>query len=173
MQVPRRTINLFASICVVAASGCYEPGTSVGAGSFQSQYSKARTALESGRYQTAIRYYGKLVASSGPFKQRIQLELAHAHLRAGEYARAAQMSGALSDSTSGTERSAALSVHGTAMHELGLGHLSQGNIQDGKSHLIAARKAFSEVLKKDPDLDPLGSLAGRNASITARLKKLS
>ncbi|WP_254685020.1 hypothetical protein [Tateyamaria omphalii] len=78
----------------------------------------------------------------------------------------------MAESTTGTDRSAALSVYATAAHEMGLGLLAEGKIAKGAEHLTSAQKAFDEVLRNDPQLDPLGSLTGRKASIEARLKNL-
>jgi hypothetical protein len=39
----------------------------------------------------------------------------------------------------------------------------------GKSHLERANTALAEVLENNPDFDPLGSMAGRKASIEVRL----
>ncbi len=159
------------ALCVVALMGCDAEYVAKG-NSFQAQYTQARTALEKGNYNTANRLYGDLLGNSGPLENRIRLELSHSHLRAGQFNAAAQVSGALADQSEGTARSAALSVRGTAMHELGLALLAQGDIPEGKRHLQSAQQAFDEVLREDPKLDPLGSLAGRKAAIGARLQAL-
>ncbi|MEO0370776.1 MAG: hypothetical protein AAF231_04895 [Pseudomonadota bacterium] len=159
------------ALCVVALIGCDAEYAAKG-NSFQSQYTQARTALEKGNYNTANRLYGDLMGNSGPLENRIRLELSHSHLRAGQFNAAAQVSGDLADQSEGTARSAALSVRGTAMHELGLALLAQGDMAAGKSHLKSAEQALGEVLKEDPKLDPLGSLAGRKAAISARLRTM-
>ncbi|MEL7252748.1 MAG: hypothetical protein AAGL23_01135 [Pseudomonadota bacterium] len=159
------------ALCVVALIGCDAEYVAKG-NSFQSQYTQARTALEKGNYNTANRLYGDLMGNAGPLENRIQLELSHSHLRAGQFNAAAQVSGALANQSEDTARSAALSVHGTAMHELGLALLAQGDLAAGKTHLKSAQQAFDEVLREDPKLDPLGSLAGRKAAIAARLNAL-
>ncbi|MGH1414396.1 MAG: tetratricopeptide repeat protein [Pelagimonas sp.] len=144
----------------------------VGQNNFQAKYAIARNALENGNYDVAKRYYAKLVAEAGPLSQRLQLEYAHAELRSGNYDQAAAISSTLANSQTGNARAAALAVFGTAQHEQGLELLSTGQKGAGKTHMISARKALSEVIKTNPEMDPLGSLEGRVASISARLKTL-
>ena len=146
-------------------------GDSIGGG-FQSQYAVARNALEVGDYARAKRGYQKLLAEAGPLAPRLQLEYAHTELRAGNYAEAAQLAGSLAQSQSGEARAAALAVQGTAQHELGMTLLSQNDFAGGKQQLVQAQAALAEVLKSNPDLDPLGAMAGRRASIEVRLKAL-
>lgn len=146
-------------------------GDTIGGG-FQSQYAVARNALEVGDYARAKRGYQKLLSQAGPLAPRLQLEYAHAELRGGNYAEAARLAGGLARSQQGDARGAALAVQGTAQHEQGLMLLSQGQTDAGKAQLTAAQTALAEVLKSHPDLDPLGSMAGRRASIAARLKAL-
>lgn len=148
-------------------------GETMSSGSgFQAKYAVARNALETGDYDRARKAYLKLISQAGPLTPRLQLEYAHAELRAGNFAEAAKAAAALAQGQSGTARGAALAVQGTAQHELGLTLLSQGQAEAGKEQLLAARKALSEVLKSHVELDPLGSMAGRKASISARLKAL-
>lgn len=148
-------------------------GETMSSGSgFQSKYAVARNALEAGDYERARKAYLKLISQAGPLTPRLQLEYAHAELRAGNFSEAASAASNLAQSQSGTARSAALAVQGTAQHELGLILLSQDQTAAGKAQLVAAQKALSEVLKSHADLDPLGGMAGRKASIAARLKAL-
>ncbi|CUH89346.1 outer membrane assembly lipoprotein YfiO [Phaeobacter sp. CECT 5382] len=149
-------------------------GESSGSGShgFHSKYAVARNALESGDYARAKRSYQKLITEAGPLAARLRLEYAHAELRAGNYAEAAKIAGDLAQGQSGEARGAALAVQGTAQHELGLMLLAEGDGEAGKAQLTQARAALAEVLKSHADLDPLGSMAGRRASISARLQKL-
>ena len=158
-------------LSVVALVSCAETG-GFGQRSFQSQYNDARTALETGKYKAANKIYEHLLPQAGPLNNRIQLEFSHSHLRAGDFDKAARMAGALANSQDSTARSAALSVQGTAEHEAALQLLAQGNTELGVARLKIAQKAIEEVLSKDPALDPLGSLAGRRASIAVRLKSL-
>ncbi|GAA6197992.1 hypothetical protein [Pseudophaeobacter sp.] len=148
-------------------------GETMSSGSgFQSKYAVARNALEAGDYERARKAYLKLISQAGPLTPRLQLEYAHAELRAGNFSEAASAASNLAQSQSGTARGAALAVQGTAQHELGLILLSQDQTAAGKAQLVAAQKALSEVLKSHADLDPLGGMAGRKASIAARLKAL-
>lgn len=142
------------------------------ASGFRKDYVVARAALEGGEYGQANRQYARLMNSAGPFLPRIQLEYAHSLLRAGDYAQAAQMAEAMSLSNEGAGSAAALAVAATARHEMGLQALAQGKTQAGKMHLERAHASMAQVLATHPEMDPLGSLAGRQASITVRLKAL-
>lgn len=157
--------------CVVLLLGSCDAPTG-GQSGFQKQYVVARDALESGQYARASRAYGQLMQKAGPLRPRLQLEYAHSELRAGNYAEAARLASDLAQNQKGQDRAAALAVQGTAQHELGLAALQKGDAESGKTLLSAADKALSEVVKTHPDLDPLGSLAGRRAAIRARLKRL-
>ncbi|MGH1356935.1 MAG: tetratricopeptide repeat protein [Thalassovita sp.] len=157
-----------AFVCLLA--GC-QLATEGGSG-FQKEYSVARTALEEGKFDRASRSYARLLEQSGPLRPRIQLEYAHSELRAGRFEKAAELAGELTRSQKGQDRAAALAVLGTAQHELGLAQLQNGNASTGKRYLQTAEVALNDVLKSHPQLDPLGSLAGRRASIKARLKRL-
>ena len=163
--------GVWAAVCILALVGCGEVAM-VGKQSFQSQYNFARNALEKGNYDTANRAYTRLLKQAGPLDGRIRLELAHSYLRAGDFSGAASMASNVAESNQGTARSAALSVQGTAEHEIGLRLLAKGNTKDGAARLTSAQKAIGEVLKTHPSLDPLGALAGRQASIAVRLKDL-
>jgi hypothetical protein len=110
--------------------------------------------------------------NSGSLTPRIRLELAHAYLRSGAFSRAAVEARSLAASQKGEARSAALAVQGTAEHELALVALAQGDTITAKPLLQNADRAMAEVLKSHATLDPLGSLAGRRASIKVRLKNL-
>ncbi len=158
-------------LCALVLIGC-EDGGGFGGSGFKAQYNSARTALENGKYEQANRSYARLLTKSGPFQPRIRLEYAHSLLRSGDYARAAEQARYLASSETGQSRSAALSVLGTAEHELGIAAINRGDPEAGKDHLKAAKLAIEEVLKNHPDLDPLGALAGRLASIEVRLKAL-
>ncbi len=158
--------------CVALLLGSCGEGSGPAGSGFQSKYAVARNALETGDYARAKRSYQRLIAEAGPLVPRLQLEYAHAELRAGNYAAAAKIAGDLAQNQSGEARAVALAVQGTAQHELGLDLLARGEVEAGKAQLTQARAALSEVLKSKSDLDPLGSMAGRRASIEARLQKL-
>ena len=140
--------------------------------SFQSQYNTARTALEKGNFDKASKIYARLLPQSGSLGNRIRLEYAHSMLRAGEFVAAVELADAVASQETGGGRQAALSVKGTAEHEVGLKFLRQGETAKGAAHLQAAQSALDEVLREHPKLDPLGSLAGRRASIDVQLKSL-
>ncbi|MEL7091486.1 MAG: tetratricopeptide repeat protein [Pseudomonadota bacterium] len=168
MQVLQRIQPAVAGAALLALVSCGVEGA-LGPNSFQSQYDTARSALESGRYARAITGYERLAATPGPFQARVQLELAHSYLRAGEYAKAAQTARALTAVLDGEGRAAALAVQGTADHELGLAALAEGDRARGASFLRQADAAMKEVVDTHPELDPLGALAARRASIKVRL----
>lgn len=164
-------LTLLGALALAACTG----GAGIGApGSkgFRADYTVARAALEAGRYDRANRAYAALLPQAGPLAPRIRLEYAHSLLRGGDFTAAARQSRALADSQQGRARAAALSVHGTALHEIGLAAIQSGDSAGGAAHLRDARAALAEVLTQHPDLDPLGALAGRKASIEARLKLL-
>lgn len=159
-----------AGLALVFIGSCDQ--VSVGGSGFQTKYAVARDALENGHYDRAKRQYLVLIKDAGPLAPRLQLEYAHAELRSGNYSEAANIANSLARSQTGEARAAALSVQGTAQHELGLQLLAQGNNAAGKENLTAAQSALAEVLKTNPDLDPIGSMAGRLASIKVRLATL-
>ena len=170
MQAFPKARAVIAGLALVFIGSCDE--VSVGQSSFEAKYAVARDALEKGQYDRAKRQYLTLIEEAGPLALRLQLEYAHAELRSGNYAQAASLASSLARSQQGDARSAALSVQGTAQHELGLQLLAKGDKTTGKQQLTAAESALSEVLENHPDLDPIGSLAGRLASIAVRLKTL-
>lgn len=166
-------VGFFSKAGLVLSAGLIlgSCGDTIGGG-FQSQYAVARNALEVGDYARAKRGYQKLLAEAGPLAPRLQLEYAHAELRAGNYAEAARIAADLAANQTGDARGAALAVQGTAQHEQGLLLLSQGQVEPGKAQLKAAQAALGEVVKSHAGLDPLGSMAGRHASIAVRLRAL-
>lgn len=171
MQVkPLATAGLLG-FSLFILSACDE-GTGIGEKNFQRQYAIARDALERGRYSQASQAYAQLIPQAGPLAPRMRLEYAHTQLRAGKYAEASSQAGALAKSQDKALRSAALAVHGTAEHELGVAALSAGDHTAGKRHLQAAKSSLAQMLKNHPDMDPLGAMAGRKASIDVRLKSL-
>jgi len=171
MQVSRRIQPQIVALSLFVLAGCgLEDGA--GPGSFQAQYNNARTALEQGRYDTAIAGYSRLAAQPGPLQGRLRLELAHSYLRAGQYGAASKQARAVASELEGGDRAAALAVQGTADHELGLAALQAGDRARGASFLKQADGAMQTVVTNHPDLDPLGALAARRASIAVRLNAL-
>lgn len=157
-----------AGILALALIGCTETGV----GSFQREYTVARNALEAGKFDKASRLYAGMLSSAGALEPRIRLEYAHSLLRAGSYKEAAAQAQAVSQTQSGTARSAALAVYGTAQHELAMQALDAGAFAEGKQYLARAQSAFGEVLKEDPGLDPLGAITGRKKAVDVQLKRL-
>lgn len=171
MKAVTRTWAKIIGLSTVLLMGCTETA-GVGPRGFAAQYNTARTALEQGKYATAGRLYARMLPKSGPFKDRIQIEYAHTMLRSGQYEKASQLAGGVARNGDGPVRAAALSVKGTADHEVALKLLHNGDLANGAARLQVAQKSLDEVLKSHPDFDPLGSLAGRQASIAVRLKTL-
>ena len=158
-------------VLVFVLGSCAE-GTGVGQKGFQQQYAVARDALERGLYVRATEHYSELIPKSGPLAPRLKLEYSHALLRAGKFSDASAHAGALAASLHGTGRSAALSVHGTAEHELGLAAMAVGDRTAARQHFLKATAALGEMLANDPELDPLGAMAGRKSSMDTTLKAL-
>ncbi|MDB2408104.1 hypothetical protein N9W17_06290, partial [Jannaschia sp.] len=169
MKTGRISCAAVAMLLSVAVASCTQTEGSGGSVGFQSQYDTARGALEAGDYRKATRLYKQLVPKAGPLGVRVRLEYSHAVLRAGDYAGAAEMSDSVASDAEGGARAAALAVRGTAEHEMALQYLGTGDAEAGAAHLAKARAALREVLDAHPDMDPLGSLAGRVAAIDARL----
>lgn len=155
--------------CTATPGGGILGGGAGKSGGFEARYTVARNALETGQYDRARRTYAELIGQAGPFAPRLRLELAHAELRAGNYATAAEIAGSVAKGATGPARGTALAVRGTALHELGDATLAAGRTDRGTALLRAAQAALAEVVKDHPDLDPLGAMAGRHAAITARL----
>lgn len=168
--IPLSRLGLAAALLLLTGS-CDMP-TPSGGGGFQQRYMFAREALEGGDYDRAARGFRQLMPEAGALRPRLELEYAHSALRAGDYSEAARAGAALAAGQSGASRAAALAVQGTAQHEQALVLLAQGRTPEAVALLQAARAALSEVVGTYPDLDPLGSMAGRNAAIEARLKRL-
>lgn len=171
MQAGRYARAGVAGMALFALVAC-EEGAPFGQQTFRGQYAVARDALETGSYEKASRGYERLMDEAGPLEPRLRLEYAHALLRKGDYAQAAAQAGALVQSQKGAARAAALAVQATAHHEIALKHLAEGNRAEGKRYLVSADKGMAEVLKTHPELDPIGSLAARRASIKVRKQAL-
>lgn len=161
----------FAGLSILALVSCDE-GASFGQGTFEARYSGARDALEKGKFDQASKAYSRLLPVSGALAPRIRLELAHSYLRGGKFAEAASEARGLTTTQKGTARAAALTVQATADHELALKALAKGDVATGKQLLRQADQAMAEILKSHPGMDPVGTLAGRRASIAVRLKAL-
>ncbi|MBE1291293.1 MAG: tetratricopeptide repeat protein [Rhodobacteraceae bacterium] len=151
---------------------CEEGSGSLAGSGFRDQYIVARSALEEGRYDTAMRRYERMIPTAGQAAPRLKLEYAHAQLRAGDYAGARQTATALAQGRSDGGRQAALAVAGAAAHELALQAKAQGDRATAKALFAEARSAMEEVVKTAPKMDPHGALAGRVATIKVQEKTL-
>jgi len=171
MQAGRAAKAGWLGLALLGLVAC-EEGAPFGAQTFRAQYAVARNALETGDYDKAGRSYVRLLEQAGPLAPRIRLEYAHTLLRQGDYAGAATQAGSLVRSEKGAARAAALSVQATAEHELALKALASGDRAAGKQFLASADAGMAEVLKSNPELDPIGSLAARRASIKVRQASL-
>lgn len=157
--------TILAGLSVLLLASCLD--SSGADGGFKRQYVVSRNALEAGQYDKAVRSYANLMQTSGHYEPWIRLEYAHALLRASQFPEAAEQAQFLATSQDGRLRSAALAVQGTAQHELGL--ILSGSA--GKALLKSARVALAEALKKNPELDTLGTLKARKAQLDKDLKR--
>ncbi len=164
-------------VALLFAAGCGDinlkkPG--VGRASFKADYFSARSALEKGQFVQAADQYGGLVAQAGPMAGRVQIEYAHALLRAGQFADAARVASEAAQVLTGLARASALAVQGTAEHELALSMMAGGGVDETvHARLVSARKTFDAIGGDFPKLDPEGYLAKRRALIVqseARVK---
>lgn len=168
MQALQRIQLAIAGSALLALLSCGSEGA-LGPNAFQSQYNVARNALETERYDRAISVYKRLSDAPGPFQARLKLELSHSYLRQGDYANAARTARAVSNALEGEGKAAALAVQATADHEMGLAALGSGDRARGAALLRQADAAMKTVVEDYPELDPLGALAARRASIAVRL----
>ncbi|MCA0873492.1 hypothetical protein LCL97_21895 [Seohaeicola saemankumensis] len=153
-------------LCISASillTACTE--TSGDNSAMRRQYLSAREALEDGKYDKAVRGYAQLLDGAGGYEARFRLDYAHALLRNGQYAQAAEQARGLAASQKGTFRSAALAVQGTAEHELGMA----GGGAGGTAYLKSAQSALGEVLKTHPELDQIGTIKARKSQLDAQL----
>lgn len=177
MKVGRRITAVgLAGIMALAACDTATIGSS-GTGAdrgFEKSYFRARTALEERNYATAIRHYNGLLTNAGPLESRMRLELSHAYLRSDQYAEASAQARQVAAAHQDERRAAALAVYATAEHRMAQDAMSDGDFgPTTRGHLQAADKAFAEMLKTAPDLDPLNSMAERHRMVKASLKQVS
>lgn len=166
-----RGLALLGAVTLIASCDAGAPGAT-GAG-FQSKYHSARSALEAGRHDVAVRRYQALLDGAGPLESRLRLEMSHALLRADRYDEASRQADAVAAAHRDNRRSAALAVVGTAQHRLAQVAMSEGDFGPATiAHLRRAAAAFSEMLGAAPDFDPTGALAQRQAMVGASLENL-
>ncbi|SLN47699.1 hypothetical protein PEL8287_02447 [Roseovarius litorisediminis] len=171
IQFECRSLTVFGLVFALAAC---EPGVVSKGSSFQRNYSIARKALETGNYDMAIKGYGAMIPEAGPFEPRLRLEYAHALLRAGRFDEASSVSGALAQTLKGSDRAAALAVKGAAEHEKAILAMNNGDFGSGTANsLHAASSAIDEMLKIDPEMDPMGAMASRRSDIREELSRVN
>jgi thioredoxin-like negative regulator of GroEL len=160
------------AVLVLMLGSCDSPGGGVGAG-FRAQYAAARDALEDGRYATATRKYGRLAQqhAESPLSARLNLELSHALLRAGDYEQAANVARAVASRSTGRARRMAHAVVGTAEHQIARQRMAQGdNGAETGRRLEAALAAFDAFLADGTELDLGGAMERRRAQVRAELR---
>lgn len=165
----RVRIGVFVAALVLA--GCSDTpfkGSGADRKSYKAHYLAARSALEGGDYTKAVDGYGNLVGQSGPMTARVRIEYAHALLRAGRFAQAANEARIAAIELTGLAKHSALSIEATAKHELAMQMMGQGKY-DEEVHelLVEARETFDTIAAALPKLDPKGGLQRRH---TAALK---
>lgn len=165
-----------AGLCLSFVASCGGDGNFGGSfgedNSFQSRYVAARTALEAGKYERANRIYADLLEIAGADEPEVRLEYAHSLLRAGEYEEARNQARFIAQGSESDLRASALYVQGTAQDELGRDAAQAGDYAAARAHFSGAATSLSEALKSHPELDPVGSMAGRLKEIQIRLKSL-
>ncbi|MDJ0626855.1 MAG: hypothetical protein QNJ44_01235 [Rhodobacter sp.] len=158
------------ALAILAVASCQTGGVSASRAGFKKNYLVARTALEGGQYAKAARHYAGLLNRAGPLQSRLRLEYAHALLRDGKFDKAAREARRVVGELTGSGRSAALMVQGTADHESARAAISRGRSGLNQiNQLKAARAALDEMLKNHPELDPLGAMAVRRKTIDLEL----
>lgn len=152
---------------------CEAAGTLAGGGS-DSDYLVARQALETGNYDLAVRRYSGMMQRMDPATAtRLQLEYAHALLRANRYADAINATEPLIDGRDSTIRASALAVRGTARHEAARTRITQGHSDaETRALLEGARDDLAAFLATHRAMDSAGSMRARTALINADLQSL-
>lgn len=164
---PVRAI-LVGALLILAS--CEAAGTLAGGGS-RSDYLVARQALETGNYDLAVRRYSSLMQGLDPVNaSRVQLEYAHALLRAGRNDEAVAAADRLVAGPEGSIRASALAVRGTARHEAARARLADGQTgAETRSLLVAAQSDLAGFLAAHAALDTAGSMRARAQLIAADL----
>lgn len=169
----RRSIKTLTLGSVLFLAACEAAGTLAGGGP-RSDYLVARQALETGNYDLAVRRYGMLMAGmDAATATRLQLEYAHALLRADRHAEAIAAADPLISSGDGAIRASALAVRGTARHEAGRQRLAAGQADaETRALLEGARDDLAAFLSGHRALDAAGSMRARSALIASDLEAL-
>ncbi|WP_146195173.1 hypothetical protein [Pararhodobacter marinus] len=170
--VTSRSVRL-ALCSALALASCEAAGTMAGGGP-QSDYLVARQALETGNYDIAIRHYARLIESvDANSAARLQLEYAHALLRANQYFQAITVADVLIQRHDGSIRASALAVRGTARHEAARERLAAG-LRDGDTRalLVSAQNDINAFVAQEGTLDSTGSMRARASLITQDLQSV-
>lgn len=172
MPARRVTAILFVFVAMVVGS-CEYAGTLPGGGA-RSDYLVARQALETGNYPLAVRRYEALVAAQpAGAARRLELELAHALLRADRHAEAIARAEALLGAGDGAIRGSALAVRGTARHEAARARIDAGDRgPETRALLSGAQADLAEFLRAYRGLDAGGAMRARAELIGADLRSL-
>lgn len=168
---PRSPFLLLPLIsAVILLASCEAAGTLPGGGP-RSDYMVARQALETGNYTLAIRRYENLIAGQeGRSAARLQLELAHALLRANRFDDAIAQATRLTDRQGDSIQASALAVRGTARHEAARARMERGeNGPELRALLEGARDDLAAFLRNHASLDAAGSMRARTQLIEADL----
>ena len=154
-------------------ASCEAAGTLPGGGP-RSDYSVARQALETGNYALAISRYQSLIASQeGRSAARLQLELAHALLRANRFDEAIAQASRLTGRQGDSIEASALAVRGTARHEAARALIERGeNDARSRALLEGARDDLAAFLRDHAALDAAGSMRARAQLVAADLAGL-
>jgi hypothetical protein len=170
MKKSYSAILLGAGLTLMVA--CQDVSTTRASG-FKGKYLTARTSLETGDYNRAIRGYANLLQTAGPLEARLRLEYAHSLLRANRFSDAAKQANVVSQIQDGDDRLAALAVLGTAQHEMARAAMAKGKRDASvRANLVSAESALKEVSRRGKKMDPLGSMAARRKVIRAELASL-
>lgn len=171
MIAPGRLVPIL--LAALALASCEAAGTLPGAGP-RSDYLVARQALETGNYALAARRYEAVMrAVPQGSARRIELEYAHALLRADRHDEAAAVATGLLGAADDSIRASALAVRGTARHEaarLRIDRADRG--PQTRALLEGARDDLTAFLRRHSALDAGGAMRARAELIAADLRGL-
>jgi hypothetical protein len=170
--MPPIRLALFLA-AVFALGSCEAAGTLPGAGP-RSDYLVARQALETGNYALAARRYEALIGRVAPgTARRVELEYAHALLRADRHDQAIAVATGLVGAGDGAIAGSALAVRGTARHEAARARIDRGDRgPEARALLEGARDDLAAFLGGHGGLDAGGSMRARSELIAADLRSL-
>lgn len=166
---PIRSALLLAT--TLALGSCEAAGTLPGAGP-RSDYLVARQALETGNYTLAAHRYESLIDRVAPGSaRRVELEFAHALLRADRHDQAIAVASGLIGAADGAIAGSALAVRGTARHEAARARIDRGDRGPETQALLAgARDDLAAFLDGHGALDAGGSMRARAELVASDLR---